>query len=52
MTLREPTKKLARISVTKVLIPALFKDIVHKCKKLQRKGITHRAGQSRVLAQH
>lgn len=38
--------------VTKLVTPALFKDSVHKCKKLQRKGITHRAGQSRVLAQH
>jgi hypothetical protein len=45
-------KETRKDFVTKLFIPALFKDSVHKWKKLQRKGITHRAGQSRVLAQH
>jgi hypothetical protein len=45
-------KETRKDFVTKLLIPAFFEDSVHKCKKLQRKGITHRAGRSRVLAQH
>ncbi len=45
-------KETRKDFVTKLLVPAFFKDSIRKCKKLQRKGISHRAGQSRVLAQH